>query len=306
VKFTLDIKSNAIDSFNEALAKYEEGVNGDIKSFKFAISHLSHSVELVLKMYLQKINEKLIYTKCYKEVEKRAKRDKSSLLHAAQSLTEEHYDFDKLLNKHPNPHTVTVDQVLNIAKSERCGVTGVNFVDQEFLDDIAWMKGLRNSIEHYEFEYTAKEVRMCTGRLVRALDEFTDIFSLFKLEDEIGKEKYHVFEELVDEYEHALREAKLDVVEEEEKVFAGTRMKERLFIDWKVYTCESCGNNTMIPNGESGTGYRCTFTQCGNEQSGEILVDCDICASSWPNEQMVSWEDTYENVCPACNSPDDW
>jgi len=53
VKFKFDIKANAIDSFNEALAKYEQGQGGDLKAFKFSITHLAHSIELVLKMYLQ-------------------------------------------------------------------------------------------------------------------------------------------------------------------------------------------------------------------------------------------------------------
>ena len=222
MNLTLDIKSNAIDSFNEALMKYSQGEGGDIKAFKFAISHLTHSIELVLKMYLQTIDTNLIFTKCYRAVLKHAKENKLSLLDAANLMAAEKYDFSELLKGHPNPHTVTVDQVLSIAKHETCSKTGVNFVDQEFMDDIEWMKGLRNSIEHYQFEFNAKEVRMCAGRLVRALYEFTDIFSLFNLATEVGTENYSVFELLADEYQHALKEAKLDVVEAEEKIFAGT------------------------------------------------------------------------------------
>ena len=217
LKFAFDIKSNAIDSFDEALVKYNEGESGDVKAFKFAISHLSHSIELVLKMYLQTLDENLIFTRCYNAVLRRAKADASNLLVAFNAMAAESFDFKELLNGHPNPHTVTVDQVLSLAKHETCGITGVKFVDQEFIDDIQWMKGLRNSIEHYEFEFNPKEVRMCAGRLVRALDEFADIFSLFDLEKEVGKDRYHVFEALVDEYKHALKEALLEVEEEKEK-----------------------------------------------------------------------------------------
>lgn len=71
MKFSFDIKSNAIDSFNESLAKYEQGQAGDIKSFKFAITHLAHSIELVLKIYLQTLDEFLVFSKCFKEVEKK-------------------------------------------------------------------------------------------------------------------------------------------------------------------------------------------------------------------------------------------
>ncbi|TVL57309.1 hypothetical protein AYJ00_14290 [Shewanella algae] len=57
VKFKFDIKENAIDSFNEALSKYEEGEAGALKAFKFSITHLSHCIELVLKMYLQSLDK---------------------------------------------------------------------------------------------------------------------------------------------------------------------------------------------------------------------------------------------------------
>ena len=76
------------------------------------------------------------------------------------------------------------------------------------------MKSLRNCIEHFQFEFTAKDVRLCVGRLVRGLSEFTDIFLLFDLEEEIGTQKYHVFEVLADEYEHELKEASIDVRED--------------------------------------------------------------------------------------------
>jgi len=306
LKFEFDIKDNAIDSFNEALSKYEQGEAGDLKAFKFAITHLSHCIELVLKMYLQTLDENLVFSKCYKEVTKRAKADGASLLEAYESLKSENLDFKKLVKGHNNPYTVTVEQALSIAKCEVCGITGNDFVDQDFIDDIIWMKALRNSIEHFQFEFTAKDVRLCIGRLVRGLSEFADIFSLFDLEEEIGKKKYHVFEVLVDEYEHELKEASIDIVEAKHALFAGVRPKHQIDIEWNVYTCDSCGNNTMIPNQKSSTGYRCTLESCGNEESEEIEVDCDICGCPWPNREMSYWEDTYDNVCPRCENPEAW
>ena len=306
VKFKFDIKENAIDSFNEALSKYEEGEAGALKAFKFSITHLSHCIELVLKMYLQSLDESLVFSKCYKEVAKRAKADGVSLLEAFNALESEGYDFEHLVKGQSNSHTVTVDQALAVAMCEVCSVTGNNLVDQNFIDDINWMKSLRNSIEHFQFEFTAKDVRLCVGRLVRGLSEFSDIFSLFDLEEEIGTEKYHVFEVLADEYEHELKEASIDVREAKHALFAGVRPKHQMDIEWNVYTCESCGNYTMIPNTDSSTGYRCTVSSCGNEESEEIEVDCDICGCPWPNGEMSSWEDTYDNVCPRCENPEAW
>ncbi|KZN51500.1 hypothetical protein N474_23960 [Pseudoalteromonas luteoviolacea CPMOR-2] len=306
MKLKLDIKSNAIDSFNESLAKYEQGEAGDLRAFKFAISHLSHCIELVLKMYLQTLDENLVFAKCHKEVVKRAKSENINLLEAYNLLEGEDFDFKKVIKDHNNPYTVTVDQALSVAKCETCGITGSKFVDQDFIDDIQWMKDLRNSIEHYQFEFTAKEVRLCVGRLVRDLAVFTDVFSLFDLEEAVGKDRYHVFAVLIDEYEHDLQEAKLEVAETKAAIFNSTRPKHRMFIEWNEYTCEKCGNDTMIPNADSSTGYRCTLKDCENEESEEIEVDCDICGCPWPNGEMTSWVDTYSYVCPRCDNPEGW
>lgn len=306
MKFKLDIKANAIDSFNEALTKYEQGQSGDLKAFKFSITHLVHSIELVLKMYLQTLNSYLVFSRCYKEVSNRSKTDKTDLLSAFNTLESEGFDFGKLIQGHPSPHTVTVEQALLIAKSEVCGKTGSRLVDQDFIDDINWMKSLRNSIEHFEFEFTAKDVRLSIGRLVRGLDEFTDIFSLFNLDEEVGEGRINIFKILVDEYEHALSEAKISVSERKYMLFSGVRPKEQMFIEWNVYTCPSCGNDTMIPNDDSSTGYRCTLEGCENDESESIEVDCDICGTPWPNGEMTSWADTYSYVCPRCENPESW
>lgn len=93
MKFKFDIKANAIDSFNEALAKYEQGLGGDLKAFKFSITHLAHSIELVLKMYLQTLDDNLVFSKCYKEVLKRSKADETDLLLAFNALENEGFDF---------------------------------------------------------------------------------------------------------------------------------------------------------------------------------------------------------------------
>jgi hypothetical protein len=304
LKLKLDIKSNALDSFNEALSKFESGEQGDIKSFKFSILHLSHCIELVLKMYIQTLDEDLVYLKCYKKLTQKAKEANVDLLAAYKLLEESEFDFSTLINGHTNPYTITVDHVISIAKNEICSITGNKFVDQDFINDINWMKGLRNSIEHYEFEFTVKEVRLCIGRLVRGLDEFTDVFSLFNLESEVGKDKFHVFSVLADEYEQTLSEAHHEVKETEDALYRGTHPKEQMFIEWNVYTCESCGNDTMIPNSDSSTGYKCTY--CENEESEEIEVDCDACYSPWANGEMTYWDENLANVCPRCVNPEAW
>lgn len=304
MKVKLDIKSNAVDSLNESLNKYNLAIKGERKAYKFAVLHLTHAIELTLKMYLQTLNECLVFTKCFRAVKTKAAENKIDLLSAFHQLEEESFDFNALIDKDISPHTVNVGDVLSIAKHEKCSKTGVQFVDQNFIDDINWMKDLRNSIEHFEFEFTPKTVRLCIGRLMQGLQEFCDIFSIYDLEKEIGSENFKTFESLVDEYLMSLSEAHLDVKEAKESLFQGTRPKHRIFIEWHEYCCDSCGNYTMIPNDKSTTGYKCTL--CGNEESGEIEVDCDVCGQPWANEDMSNWGEGLENVCPRCVDPESW
>lgn len=51
-RIELDLLENAIDSLNEALAKYQDGLDGNEKAYKFCVQHLSHFLELVLKYYV--------------------------------------------------------------------------------------------------------------------------------------------------------------------------------------------------------------------------------------------------------------
>ena len=300
--YELDIQANALDSFNEALEKFEKGENGDAKSYKFAILHTSHFLELILKMYIMSVDENLVFSKCYRHVEKVSKKDQVSLLEAFENLSQAGFSLKTLIEKESRPHTITLDQALEFAKCEKCGVTGVNLVDVDFCDDIEWIKELRNNIEHFQFKLQPREVRLCIGRLTRAAIEFLDIFSLLNLEEVIGKENFHVFEVLADEYSQLLSEAVREVRQQEAQTFRGVRPKHYAFIEWNVFTCPECTHNTLIPNEESSTGYRCTF--CQNEESGEIEVPCDCCGATAPSDEMSTWkmdDGTFEYRCYFCS-----
>ncbi|NGX90045.1 hypothetical protein GW579_23495 [Rahnella sp. Lac-M11] len=298
MEFKLDLKSNALDSFNEAITKFRQGEEGDYKAFKFAILHLSHCFELTLKMYIQTLDENLIYSKCYRAVVERAKNEKINISDALKSMQAEGFDFENLIKVLTNPHTITLDQALSIAALEKCRVTSVALVDKELLDDIDWMKHLRNSIEHYEFAFSIKDVRLTMGRLVRGLAEFTDIFSLYDLDKEVSKEAAKTYKILSDEYEHKIHEGHLDVSDARKEAFRGVRPKFMEFVNWKQYTCDDCGYDTLIQNHDSSTGYRCTY--CGAEDSGSIEVTCDVCGSEWPEEEMSSWLGEGTHTCPDC------
>ena len=303
--FALNIKENSIDSLNEALDKFQQGQAGNVRAFKFAILCTAQFIELLLKQYLISVNPLLVYTKCFGAVQSRAKADKVSLKTAYERLITEGFDFDALMAPIANPHTVKVDEALAFARLEMCSKTGVEFVDKEFEDDIKWLKQLRNDIEHFQFALTAKEVRLCIGRIVRSAIEFCDIFSLMDLSKEIGMERFHVFEMLADEYTQFLVEAREEIRLGRIAAFKGHRPKEYQFVEWNVYRCDECGENTMIPDPDSSTGYKCKMPHCGNEESGEIEVACDVCGVLCQNEDMEYWDEELSNVCADCaNHPD--
>lgn len=298
MEFKLDLKSNALDSFNEAIRKFKQGEDGDYKAFKFAILHLSHCFELTMKMYIQTLDENLIFTKCFKAVKSRAKKEEINLLEAFIKMEGEDFNFEKLIRDLPNPHTITLDDALSMAICEKCSVTSVDFIDKELKDDITWMKELRNAIEHYEFTFTVKYVRLAMGRLVRGLSEISDIFSLYNLDKEVTEEVSKTYNILCDEYEHNIHESHLDVADARKEAFRGVRPKFMDFVNWKEYLCDYCGHETMITNHDSPTGYRCTH--CGAEDSGSIEVTCDVCGSEWPEEEMSSWLGEGTHTCPDC------
>lgn len=306
MEYELNIKENALDSFNEALDKFELGEAGELRNYKFAILHLSHFLELTLKQYILSVDELLIFSRCFRIVSKKANREKISLLEAYKLKVEEKFNFSAVVsedsNPHTNPHTITLDQALEFAKCEKCEKTGVNFVDVDFCNDIGWIKCLRNNIEHYQFKLPPKEVRLCIGRLVRGVAGFIENFDLYDLEREVGKEKYHIFQVLSDEYAQFLKEAKREVQEKENETFKGIRHKHYVFVDWNVYECPECSNKTMIPHEASETGYRCSF--CSNEESGEIEISCDSCGAMVATDEVAIWpmdDDSSENRCYYCS-----
>lgn len=66
--------------------------------------------------------------------------------------------------------------------------------------------------------------------------------------------------------------------------------------------CVECGSDTMIPENDSETGYRCVY--CDNEYSDEIESDCTLCGITWPSDDLrrVVWTDEgdVEIICPRC------
>jgi prefoldin subunit 5 len=199
----LDLLDNAIDSLNEALAKYQQGQSGDVTAYKFCVLHLSHFLELVLKHYVTLAHPLLIYKNPFAK------------------------DFND------ESQTIGLQEAINFLKNE-----GKDLSDQ-FLKDLAWLKKLRNRIEHYKFEMEVTEVKATIGRLVRAFVEFDQAHANLELDDLIETVQYELFLELADNYDFNLKKAE-NVVEMECRFNHDDP-------DFQVYHCDECLIEVALP-----------------------------------------------------------
>jgi hypothetical protein len=254
----LDLLENAIDSLNEALVKYEQSKAGEVKAYKFCVLHLSHFLELVLKHYVTLAHPLLLYKNPF-----------------AKSFEQE------------SP-TIGVQEAINFLKNE-----GRDLPDS-FLEDLRWLKKLRNHIEHHKFDMDIAQVEATVGRLISAFVKFDQAHENIGLDAYVEIKQFDLFLELASNYELNLRKAENEV----ELAIALNHDDP----DFQVCPCDQCGHETFIPNRGSESGYRCTF--CGNEESGYMEVRCGLCDMPWPEFQMkyVDWTDNgdWMYVCPRC------
>jgi len=250
---SVDLLENAIDSLDESLKKFQEGENGNEKAYKFAVLHMSHFIELIFKHHIAQQHPLLIYKNPFA-----SKLDRSK--------------------------TITFWDSVNFISHE----TGKIDAKSDFRKDLDWLKKLRNDIEHYKFNMDVAKVRETLGRIFRSLLEFLEYFSDIGLENHLSKEVSDIFKVLSDEYKHQLYSAIKIADKAEEDAFKGVRPKERLHIEWERYNCPECNNYTMISNGDSSTGIKCSF--CENEETYERLVSCDCCGVEAEEVEMSIWQ----------------
>ncbi|MCU7828249.1 MAG: hypothetical protein KZQ85_04215 [Candidatus Thiodiazotropha sp. (ex Myrtea sp. 'scaly one' KF741663)] len=209
----LDLLENAVDSLNEALRKYKEGLNGDLRAYKFAIIHYAHFIELLFKYYVSESHPLLIYKN----------------------------PFSKKIQKE---NTIGLWEAIQFLKNEG------KEVEPEFFKDMEWLKKLRNDIEHFKFTMDVAEARRALGRLTQSVLDFNDTHAEIDIFEHIDADTFKVFEELADEHKAALSNARREAEEESEDAEVydceicwskGTAIK----IDGK-YVCKLCGDEDPI------------------------------------------------------------
>lgn len=194
----LDLLDNAIDSLNEALAKYQQGVDGDEKAYKFCVQHLSHFLELILKFYVTKSHPLLIYKN----------------------------PFAKVIDS--GSSTIGLFEAINFLKNEG------HEISDKFETDIKWLKKLRNNIEHHKFSMDVAEVEETIGRLMSAVVEFDQEHESIDLASYINSDQYDLFHELANTYEGRLKKAEEAV----EQALAGLDPKEDNVSVYHCYECD--------------------------------------------------------------------
>ncbi|WP_157984416.1 hypothetical protein [Undibacterium parvum] len=259
----LGLLENAVDSLAEALLKYEEGEDGNAKAYKFAVLQMAHFIELIFKHHIAAKHPLLIYK-------------------------------DPFSPKIDKNKTITLWDAINFINNESSGT-----ISTELRKDLDWLKRLRNEIEHHKFTMQVPEVRATIGRLFRSVLEFLEVHTELDIEALIAEPALATFQVLSDEYAFRLNDALREADEYERANPVDHKDPDA---DPARLNCDNCGNETMIQEESSSTGYRCLF--CGNEDGDDLPARCDICGIAATQGELESWamdDDGYEMRCYYCS-----
>ncbi|MBC3936701.1 hypothetical protein H8K47_15140 [Undibacterium sp. CY7W] len=261
----LDLLENAIDSLAEALLKYEAGEDGDAKAYKFAVLHMAHFIELIFKHHIADKHPLLIYK-------------------------------DPFSPKVDKNKTITLWDAINFINNESSGT-----ISTGLRTDLDWLKRLRNEIEHHKFTMQVPDVRTTIGRLFRSVLEFLEEHTELDIEALVPAPALATFKVLSDEYAFQLNDALREADEyERANPFDHKDPDARP----SRLTCDNCGNETMIQDESSSSGYKCLF--CDNEDGDNLPANCDICGVSTTQGELDAWcidddEGRYEMRCYYCS-----
>lgn len=254
----LTLLENAVDSLNEALRKYNEGNDGDPKSYKFAISHFSHFIELMFKYYVSKSHPLLIYKNPFNKILETSKGK-------GDAVTIGLWDAVQFLKNEGKP------------------------VPEEFKKDMVWLKELRNKIEHHEFKMETRDVRLTLGRLVRAFIEFNKSHSDLNFDEKIDVLSYPTFMTLADEYKTQLEAARVTAREETDEDYGydcpHCGATDTVSLSGDLFTCHLCE--------QEDTAISCR--ECSTIIPESEAVDLDI--DNHAPDAIYVCGDCYDEMC---------
>ena len=258
LKHKLALLDNAVDSLNEALDKYKLGAHeGKSEQLKFAVLHMAHFVELLLKKRLSDIHPLLIYERPF-EAKLRTNR------------------------------TVSVSKAINFLRH-------ADELEDEFHDDLKWLTELRNRITHHEFEIDIPRTKDILGRIVRATYDFCDENSIAELENLLDTDSSSTLKSLLDDYTEKLKLAKSNADEHAQLFGPFDDAHSQPEGPFECGDCGEVDCVAAIDE-QSETGFPCKCFACESEgqlarceECGTWSPDWDLVTHPYTDQQTVCW-----------------
>ncbi len=174
-EYKLNLLENGIDSIEHGAAHFLQG-ELDEKNYKFAILHIFHGIELILKEKLARINPALIYA-----------------------------NIDARITNQSN--------TINFSKLEtRLTNVGVVF-SKDWSKTLTSIQKQRNKIEHKDVRLNLRNTEFLLGSSIKFLIDFMKKELGEELDEHLGIDEYKTLVDAIEYYEESLRIA-LKKVEE--------------------------------------------------------------------------------------------
>jgi hypothetical protein len=187
------------------------------KSFKFAILHINHFVELSFKYFIIQIHPILVYHQPY---------------------------TDKELEKQ---RTLSINEAINFYKNTiKNDKNKINLLTKTHLKDIDWLKKIRNDIEHFKFELDIPHVKNSIGKILSILNEIFKDYGI-ELARELSEKYSDLYNTLINDYTRELYIAEKNAQNEREI----NHITKQSFYD----KCTYCGYNTQVYREKSNEFY---------------------------------------------------
>jgi hypothetical protein len=247
------LRQNALDSMEEALKKFQEGLDGSEKSLKFSILNISHFVELSFKYFISKINQIFIYEKPCAE-----KLNNTKTISFWDSI-----NLYKNLN--PNNLDIMYDKELR------------------FIENMNWLKKIRNEIAHNEFEMDIEHTRNNLGRILAFMNQLYISEGESSLDKSLSANLKDLFNFVIDEFKRKLSFAKYDAKNEADKYYQSENQVEPDSNNFGeiLRLCSSCENKTLTYRSEEDK-YYCHF--CNEFDEADT---CFWCNEKFPRSQTI-------------------
>lgn len=297
MKLRLGLIDNACDSLNEALRKYQQGADGKVVAHKYVVVHLAHFAELILKGFVNSINEYLVYESCFKILMKEADARGESVEVVYDAMLEEGFDFEGLAEENGRK-TISTSKAVSFVKSRNSGDKDC----ADFLEKIDYIKDIRNDVLHFEVDMSVFDVRRNAGVLIRGATDFCDKEGLVDIRARIDWDLLSIFDAFFNEEEFCLDEKEVEasyIIRDINKGLSRKDCAEGIGVA-SSYKCDVCLRYTMIPDGNSWTKYSCKV--CGEKTSSTLEIPCAVCGCPVQMRHMTAIKTDFgdEWVCENC------